>query len=103
MPAPFAALDQRVNSAVERALSNAVASHAGGPEFGVQFGREAVQVFGGDAVDAAQLTVGFIASRAPGLTEGGVLTVDGVPHRVTGDVQPDETGWLTVRVYPVAA
>lgn len=100
MPAPFAARESRLNSAVERHLTNAEVVFNAGAPFGAVFGREAANPFGGESVDAAEHTLGFIASRAPALAEGDEVLVNGVVYRVTGDVQPDESGWLTVNVYP---
>lgn len=102
MPAPFAAREARLNSAVERHISNVEVVFDGGQAFGAVLRRVPANPFGGEAVDAAELELGFIASRAPGLIEGAELMVGGVLHRVTGDVQPDETGWLNVSVYPVS-
>lgn len=96
----FAALESRLNGAVEVHLSNAIAEFGGGVPFGVDFGRaQAADPFGGVAVDAADFRAAFDAARAPGLIEGSVLTVDGEDYRVVGGVQPDQSGWLSVSLY----
>ena len=88
---PFARLHQRLNSAVERALADTVAVFQGGEPFGVLLGREGVEPFGAQAASSA---------HTPGLVEGSELVLGGVVHLVSGLVQPDESGWVTVSVYP---
>ena len=100
MLSPFAAIESRINSAVERRLSNVEVVHGGGAAFGAILDSVPSAPFG--VVDARTTVLGFIAARAPGLVEGGELLVNGVAHIVTGGVQPDETGWLKVNVYPKA-
>lgn len=101
--APFAALESRLNSAVQRLLANATATHQGGEPFGVLLSREGQQPWGGDTVDAAQVTLGMPAAQVADIAEGGELVINGATtYVVTGPVQPDETGWLTVAVYPKA-
>ena len=85
---PFARLHQRLNSAVERALSDTVAVFQGGEPFGAQ------------AASAAAITASFSVAHTPGLVEGSELVLGGVVHLVSGQVQPDESGWVTVSVYP---
>lgn len=102
MLSPFAAIESRINSAVERRLANVEVVHNSGEPFGAILDRAASDPFGARSVDAATMVLGFVASRAPGLVEGSELLVNGVAHVVTGDVQPDETGWLKVNVYPKA-
>ncbi|MBQ0919068.1 hypothetical protein KBW71_11530 [Hydrogenophaga aromaticivorans] len=92
----------RINGAVERAHANVEVVHSGGEPFGAILDRAASDPFGGRAVDSATMELGFVAARAPGLVEGGELLVNGVAHVVKGGVQPDETGWLKVNVYPKA-
>lgn len=99
--APFAQLEARLNSAIERRLANVEVVHAGGEPFGAVLDRAASDPFGG-AVDATQLTLGLNAARVPGLVEGADLLVAGVLHTVTGPVQPDAFGWLSLRIYPKA-
>lgn len=97
---PFARLHQRLNSAVERALSDTVAVFQGGEPFGVLLGREGVEPFGAQAASSAAITASFSVAHAPGLVEGSELVLGGVVHLVSGQVQPDESGWVTVSVYP---
>lgn len=99
--APFAALESRLNSAVQRRLANATAVHQGGEPFGVLFNRASADPFGG-AVDTAELTVAYCIANTPGIAEGGELAINGVAHIVTGQVQPDAGGWVVLSVYPKA-
>jgi hypothetical protein len=101
MSSPFAAIESRINSAVERRLANVEVVHGGGQPFGAVLDRVPSAPYG-VAVDSSLLVLGFIATRAPGLVEGGELLVNGVAHIVTGDVQPSETGWLKVNVHAKA-
>ena len=98
---PFKALESRLNSAVQRRLSNATAVHQGGDPFAVQFDRYAADPFG-PAADLADIKISFPAACAPGLVHGSEITIDGVVHVVTGQVQPDASGWLVCNVYPKA-
>ena len=97
---PFARLHQRLNSAVERALSDTVGVFQGGEPFGVLLGREGVAPFGAQAASSAAITASFSVAHTPGLVEGSELVLGGVVHLVSGLVQPDESGWVTVSVYP---
>lgn len=97
---PFAAHEARVNRAVESRLANAVATYQGGQEFGVVFGRDRSGVFDGGTVDMASLTAGFSIANTPGLVAGSELVIDGVAHKVSGQVQPDSSGWVNVVVFP---
>lgn len=97
---PFARLHQRLNGAMERALADTVGVYQGGESFGVLLGREGIEPFGAQAVNTAALTASFSLAHALGLVEGGELVLGGVVHLVSGPVQPDESGWVTVSVYP---
>ncbi len=97
--APFAALEARVNSAVQARLANATATYQGGEQFGVILDRSASDSFG-NAVDAAQITVAYCVANTPGVREGSELVVGGVPHKVVGPVQPDAGGWVELIIYP---
>lgn len=101
--APFAALESRLNGAVQKRLANATAVHNGGAPFGVLFGRTPADPFGTGAVDSARHDVSFVAANAPGLAEGGTLVIDGAAYIVATSVQPDAGGWVTLSVYPKAA
>lgn len=99
--APFAALESRVNSVVQRRLANAVAVYQGGDTFGVLLDRSKADPFGA-AVDMAALGVAFCVANTPGIAEGSELVIDGIAHVVTGPVQPDAGGWVELSVYPKA-
>ena len=91
----------RINGAVERAHANASATYQGGEPFGVLFDRTASEPYG-QAVDVAALSVGYCVANTPGVREGSELVIDGVVHVVTGPVQPDAGGWVSLSVYPKA-
>ena len=99
--APFAALEARVNIAVQHRLANATATYQGGEPFGVIFEREGADPFG-QAVDAAALSVAYCVGNTPGVREGSELVINGVAHKVSGPVQPDAGGWVVLSVYPKA-
>ena len=92
---PFAALEQRLNNAVQARLANTTATHNGGAPFGVLFDRRGQELYGG-ALDAAEHQASFCVANTPGLAEGGALVVGGVAYTVVGPVQPDAGGWVTV-------
>lgn len=97
---PFAAHEARMSRAVESRLANAAATYQGGQAFGVVFDRDRSGVFDGGTVDMASLTAGFCIANTPGLVAGSELVIDGVVHKVSGQVQPDAGGWVNVTVYP---
>lgn len=98
--APFAALEARVNRAVEHRLANATAAYQGSEPFGVIFDRSASDPFGA-AVDVAAITVAYCVANTPGVREGSELDIAGWGvHVVTGQVQPDAGGWVVLAVYP---
>lgn len=99
--APFAALETRVNRAVEARLANATATYQGGEPFGVILNREEADTYA-PAVDVAQISVAYCVANTPGVREGSELVVNGVVHKVTGPVQPDAGGWVVLLVYPKA-
>ncbi len=99
--APFAALEARVNRAVQSRLANATATYQGSMPFGVLFERTAADPFSG-AVDAAEMTVAYCVANTPGIQEGSELVIDGAAYTVTGQVQPDVGGWVVLSVYPAA-
>lgn len=103
MPAEprFAALHKRLNRAVGVHLSNAMAVVGNGDAFPVEFTRStAPDPFGTGAVDSPAHTLEFDADMAPGLAQGHTVEVDGVPYEVSSGVQPDQSGWLIVSVFP---
>lgn len=95
---PFQDLEQRVNRAVSQHLSNAVAVYQGGEPFGVLFDRSPADPYDG-AVDAVTTNVAYCVANTPGIQNGSELVIDGVPHTVTGQVQPDAGGWVVLSVY----
>ena len=97
--APFAALESRLNGAVQKRLSNATATYNGGAPFGLLFDRSPADPFGG-AVDVAACTAAFCLANAPGLAEGGELVINGTAYIVASGVQPDAGGWVSLTVYP---
>lgn len=97
--APFASFVAGANTSVQEHLTNAEASYQGGPAFGVLFDHAAADPFG-DAYDGAAMQVSYSIHHTPGIAQGDVLLLDGVPHVVTGQVQPDFSGWVVLTVYP---
>ena len=95
---PFAAIEAAINGAATAMLSNAVAEY-GGREFGVLFDRAPVDMFGG-AVDAASHVCEFQLCRAPGIKTGCEISIAGITYIVASGVQPDESGWVTLGIYP---
>lgn len=99
--APFAAAMHMLNASVPAVLANATAVYNGGDPFGVLFDRATAEPFG-PAVDVAALTVAYCVANTPGVREGSELVIGGVVHKVSGPVQPDAGGWVTLSVYPKA-
>lgn len=95
MPGPFAALERRVNAAVERCLANAEATLNGGEPFPVLFDRAGVEELG---MASYAPRVSFDLSRAPGVVQTSVLLIDGTAYTVVSDVQPDSSGWVTLEL-----
>lgn len=94
--APFAVAEARLNAAVQRRLSNAMASWQGGQAFGVIFERAPLEGFLGDAVTTDSKTVSMCIANAPGIAEGSTaLVLAGQPCEVTGPVVVDASGWAT--------
>ncbi|RYF54921.1 MAG: hypothetical protein EOO27_22450 [Comamonadaceae bacterium] len=93
---PFAAQEQRVNSAVLGRLANAQAVYQGGEPFAVVFDSGAAGMFDdeGDVADLPEYAVSLYLGKAPGLAEGSKLTIDGKGYTVAGGVQPDSSGWV---------
>lgn len=96
--APFAVLESRLNRTVQQRLANATATYQGGAPFGVLFDRSPADPYDG-AVDAVTTSVAYCVANTPGIQNGSELVIDGVPHIVTGQVQPDAGGWLVLSVY----
>ena len=98
---PFAQVEQSINASAQAMLANAVAVYQGGEPFGVLFERTAADPFSG-AVDTAEMTVEYCVANTPGIQEGSELVIDGAAYTVTGQVQPDASGWVVLQVYPAA-
>ena len=98
--APFAAIEQMVDTAVISVLANATASWQGGPAFGVIFDSSEGGRFISDApMTAVRCTVSLCSANCPGIAEGSAgLTVGGKPCRVTSPVVPDAGGWASFTV-----
>lgn len=97
--APFAALESRLNSAVQRRLANATAVFQGGVPFGVLFDRAPADPFGGGTVDGASHMCGFGVAQTPGISEGSELQINDVAYVVASGVQPDASGWVSLGLY----
>ena len=98
--APFAAAQSRLGAAVQRRLSNAIATWQGGSRFGVLFDRDD-EDYMPETVSAERLTVSMCVANAPGIAEGNSgLVVDGKPYIVSSPVIPDAGGWATFSVMP---
>ena len=95
--APFADRESRVNGAVERHLSNAVAVYEGGEPFGVHFAREPAS-FERMVEASASPTAAFDIAHTPGLAIDKRLEVGGLLYVVVGGVVPDASGWVTVQL-----
>ena len=99
--APFAALEQRVNSVVFERLSNAIAAADGGPDFGVMFERPYADPFGPGVVDAEQCQCTAPMASVQSLHQGSALTVGGTRYRIER-IEPDGTGGALVVLFPWA-
>jgi hypothetical protein len=100
--APFAGVESLINQGCAATLANAIASYQGGGPFGVILDSAPTEIFG-ETLDTATRTCGFDGAHAPGIAEGHTLVIDGTDYRVSGGTVPDETGWLQLKIYPVAA
>lgn len=101
--APFAAIEARLNAAVERRLANAAATYQGGEPFGVLFYRGQTDSFGGDGMvtDSTAHSVSLNLAHTPGLAEGSELVIDGVRYVVGQGVQGDSSGWVSgLSIFP---
>lgn len=97
----FAAIESRLNGAVERHLSNVEVVYMGGEAFGAGISREpSADPFGGSAIDTADFMLSFDGAHAPGIAEGHEITIGGVVYVVSSGVQPSASGWLNLSVYP---
>lgn len=90
MPAPFAALESRVNSAVIARLSNAMAT-IGGVDIAVIFDNGYAAF---DMISGSKPAIKALASDVAAVSEGTALKVNAVDYTVS-EIHPDGTG-LTV-------
>ena len=90
--APFAAVQASINAGCTQLLANALATFNGGEPFAVLFERVPVEVMG--EITGYAPRVSLEASYATGLAQGAQLTISGTAYSVTGNVEPDESGWI---------
>lgn len=93
MPAPFAALNARVNTAVRDRLSDAVAT-IGVAEVAGVFRNGYAEGLSGLAAGSAP-SFGCLADDAPGIAVGDALSISGQSYTVAS-VEPDGAGWLVL-------
>lgn len=101
MSTPFARIQARVNEAVSRRLSNAIAVFDGGEPFRVIFDREQHESL--DSIGGYATTCSLYLASAPGLEQDSVLHIDGVAYTVTSPIEPDSSGWVTLQLRTVEA
>ena len=99
--APFADIDALINQGCAATLANGRASYKGGLPFNVIFERAPADSFDG-TVNASARTCAFEAALAPGIAEGHELQINGMVFLVSSGAEPDETGWVELRVFPKA-
>lgn len=87
MPAPFAALETRLNTAALAKLANAVVVRGAETANGV-FDGPARELFNG-MVHTTEPTLVLADGALPGLVRGQALTVDGVAYEVREVLDPD--------------
>lgn len=96
---PFARIEQRINSTMERRLANAVATWQDGEPFGVIFQRTALGML--DVVGGYAVSCSLLVDRTPGISKDSVLVIDGKSWRVCEPVEPDQSGWATLQLAEV--
>lgn len=92
MPTPFAALEQRINAAVERHLANREADFGGavGVVAGI-FRNEYAESFG---IAGSGPVFECDAARVAGVAAGASVTIGGIAYTVAA-VRPDGSGMVT--------
>jgi hypothetical protein len=90
MLAPFAPLQQRVNSAMLARLANASVQVGDGEPFAALFDQPYADPFAGQ-IDAASPTLWASVEQLAGIERNGLLRVDGRPYLAL-TVEPDGTG-----------
>ena len=100
MPQPFSALENRLNTAAIRHVSNASASaynaHGVLFEFDAVFDNGYASALGGLVGDTAP-TLQCLASDVADVDWGSAITVNGVSYTVSRPA-PDSTGWITLNL-----
>lgn len=99
MSTPFARIEARVNEAVSRRLSNAIARFDGGEPFQVILDHEFHQSL--DSIGGYVTTCSLYLACAPGLEQGSELHIDDVAYTVVDPVEPDSSGWVTLQLRTV--
>lgn len=95
MPAPFAAMESRVNAAALAALANATAT-IGGVEIDGVFRNSYGEALG--MIGGTDPTFTCESSKISGLVEGGTVIINAVTYIASSDPEPDGTGISTVRL-----
>lgn len=96
MPAPFAALEARVNAAVFKRLANADATLNGVPVQGIFDAEYALEDLGG-GVAASGPVFTLASSAVPANVAGATLVVGAVTYKVV-EPMPDGTGVTVLRL-----
>lgn len=91
--APFAGVEQLINTSVLGVLANATATWLGGMPFAVIFDSKPHDGLG---VGQFEPSCSLPLASAPGLEEGGVLVINGQEWEVIEPVVADSSGWATV-------
>ncbi|MGJ7463325.1 head-tail joining protein [Comamonas thiooxydans] len=91
--APFAGVEQLINTSVLGVLANATATWLGGMPFAVIFDSKPHDGLG---VGQFEPSCSLPVASAPGLEEGGVLVINGQEWEVIEPVVADSSGWATV-------
>lgn len=91
--APFAGVEQLINTSALGVLANATATWLGGVPFAVIFDSKPHDGLG---VGQFEPSCSLPLASAPGLEEGGVLVIDGQEWTVIEPVVTDSSGWATV-------
>lgn len=91
MPAPFATLEARVNSAVFKHLANAEGVLDGVPVSGIFDNAYALSNVGVVGMESAGPAFTMATASVPAAVRGKVLVVDGLSYSVQGH-EPDGTG-----------
>ncbi len=91
--APFAGVEQLINTSVLGMLANATATWNGGEPFAVIFDSKPHDGLG---VGQFEPSCSLPVASVPGLEDGGVLVINGQEWTVIEPVVADSSGWATV-------